>query len=127
MVEYRPMTLVDLAGHLGPTDEESMRWRLIAEFLDEYRHELTDIRRGLLAGEPPPTGDERWDVLLATLAEHLAARDGRGVEPWAYERRLERFWFPFNTPSARVDAFVRGPVSFRARGIFIAPQNLEVA
>lgn len=85
------------------------------------------MRRGLLAAEPPSTTDEHWDVFLAALAEHLAARDGRGVEPWAYERRLERFWFPFNTPSARVDALVHGPASFRSRGTFLAPQNLEVA
>lgn len=127
MGEYTPMTLVDLAQHLARKDGDSERWRLIAEFLEEYRHEPPDIRRSLVADEPPPTGDERWDVFLAALAEHLAARDGRGVEPWAYERRLDQFWFPFNTPSARVDAFVHGPASFRARGIFVAPQNLEVA
>lgn len=127
MDEYTPMTLVDLAGHLEGQAEEAGRWRLVAEFLEEYRHEPPDVRRGLLAAAPPSTGDERWDVFLAALAEHLAARDGRGVEPWAHQRRLEQFWFPFNTPSARVDAFVHGPASFRSRGIFIAPQNLEVA
>lgn len=127
MDEYRPMTLVDLAQHLSRQAEEPGRWRLIAEFLEEYRHEPPEIRRDLVAEEPPPTRDEHWDVFLAALAEHLAARDGRGVEPWAHARRLERFWFPFNTPGARVDAFVHGPASFRSRGIFIAPQNLEVA
>ena len=80
-----------------------------------------------MTDEPPSTGDERWDVFLAALAEHLSARDDRGVATWAYERRLEHFWFPFNTPSGRVDAFVHGPAAFRARGIFIAPQNLDVA
>lgn len=127
MDAYIPMTLVDLARHLAKAAEESGRWRLVAEFLEEYRHEESDVRRDLVVDEPPTTGDERWDVFLAALAEHLATRDGRGVEPWVYERRLDRFWFPFNTPSARVDAFVHGPASFRSRGIFIAPQNLEVA
>ena len=121
------MTLVDLAGHLSRTEEDAHRWRLIAEFLEEYRHEPADVRRQLLVDEPPATGDERWDVFLAALAEHLAERDGRGVRPWAHERRLERFWFPLNSPSARVDAFVHGPAAFRARGIFVAPQDLEVA
>lgn len=127
MAEYRPMTLVDLAGHLGRAEDESLRWRLIAEFLEEYRHEPPDVRCDLLVDEPSPTGDERWDVFLAALAEHLAARDGRGVEAWAHQRRLEEFWFPVNTPSARVDAFVHGPAAFRSRGIFVAPQDLEVA
>lgn len=124
---YQPMTLIDLAGHFNKTDDEKLRWRLIAEFLEEYSHELVDKRAELLRAEPPTTGDERWDVFLAALAEHLAARDGRGVDPWAARRRLDVFWFPFNTPAARVDAFVHAPASFRRRGIFVAPQELGVA
>lgn len=31
---------------------------------------------GLLAEEPDSTGDERWDVFPAALAEHLAAQEG---------------------------------------------------
>jgi len=50
-----------------------------------------------------------------------------GEPPWAEARRLEVFWFPFNTPAARVDAFVHSPASFRGRGIFIAPLELNVA
>jgi hypothetical protein len=84
-------------------------------------------RATLLAAEPAGTGDERWDVFLAALAEHLAARDGHGAPEWAYGRCLRTFWFPFNTPAARVDAVVHAPASFRRRGIFIAPEELEVA
>ncbi|MBB5965205.1 hypothetical protein [Planomonospora venezuelensis] len=65
----------------------------------------------------------------------LSRRTGRaprgqgryGSPPWAETRRLRRFWFPFNTPAARVDAFVHAPASFRRRGVFIHPQELEVA
>jgi hypothetical protein len=44
------------------------------EFLEEYRWEPENVQRSLLRDEPPPAGDERWDALLAALAEHLAAR-----------------------------------------------------
>src|SRR5450631_2162541 len=71
---YRPMTLMDLAGHLNNADDDQLRWRLIAEFLEEYSHERVDERAELLRSEPPTTGDERWDVFLAALAEHLATR-----------------------------------------------------
>lgn len=112
---YRPMTLAELAGYFrGAGQGDDRRWRLIAEFLEEYRHEPADVRRDLLKAEPSSTGDDRWDVFLAALAEHLAARDGR-------------FWFPFNTPAARVDAIVHAPAAFRRRGVFVAPQELEVA
>jgi hypothetical protein len=81
----------------------------------------------LLADEPAGTGDERWDVFLGALAEHLAARDGRGAPSWAESRSLHQFWFPFNTRAARVDAVVHAPAAFRRRGVFVAAQELEVA
>lgn len=127
MTVYRPMTLGDLAGHLVSGEDDAHRWRLVAEFLEEFRHERAAVRATLLAAEPAGTGDERWDVFLAALAEHLAARDGHAAPEWAYGRRLRTFWFPFDTPAARVDAVVRAPASFRGRGIFVAPEELEVA
>lgn len=127
VVAFRPMTLVDLAGHLARTRSDQDRWRFVAEFLEEYRHEPTTDRTALLADEPPATGNQRWDVFLAALAEHLAARDGRGAATWTADRRLLSFWFPFNTSAARVDAVVHAPVSFRRRGIFVAPGELGVA
>ena len=124
--QYRAMTLADLACLL-PDASRSDRWRLVAEFLEEYRWEPIENRDQLLAGEPPSTSDERWDVLLAALAEHLAARDGRGAPAWSEPRRLRRFWFPFNTPAARVDAVVHAPAPFRRRGVFVSAHELEVA
>ncbi len=124
--KYQAMTLADLAGVLKDADK-SLQWRLLAEFLEEYRWEPVESRDQLLAGEPPGTGDERWDVLLAALAEHLAARDGRGAPAWSEPRRLRRFWFPFNTPAARVDAVVHAPAAFRRRGVFVSAHELEVA
>ncbi|HET8662069.1 MAG TPA: hypothetical protein VFM55_24180 [Micromonosporaceae bacterium] len=99
----------------------------MAEFLEEYRHEPVGQRLALLVDEPAPTGDERWDVFLAALAEHVAARDDHAGPEWADSRHLHRFWFPFNTRAARADALVHSPASFRRRGIFVAPQELEVA
>ncbi|WP_449062518.1 hypothetical protein [Planomonospora algeriensis] len=125
--QYQAASIAVLAGWLTDHPDEETRWRLIAEFLEEYHHEPSSARVSLLSGEPPSTGDSRWDVFLATLAEHLAARDGAGAAPWTETRRLRRFWFPFNTPAARVDAFVHAPASFRRRGVFIHPQELEVA
>lgn len=124
---YQPMTIAALAGYLSEVDADRDRWRLVAEFLEEYRHEPADVRSTLLASEPAGTGDEHWDVFLAALAEHLAAKDGHAAADWAYGRRLHRFWFPFDGPAARVDAIVHAPAAFRGRGIFVAPQELEVA
>ncbi len=120
------MTLAALANLLSTADDH-LRWRFVAEFLEEYRWEPAAERAQLLSPEPSPTGDDRWDVFLAALAEHLAAQDGRAAPDWAQSRSLRRFWFPFNTRAARVDAIVHAPAAFRRRGVFIATQELEVA
>ena len=123
---YQPLTVHGLGALLAGSDE-ARRWRLVAEFLEEYRWEPAGTRRSLLDAEPATTGDEHWDVFLAALAEHLAAKDGRGAPPWAEGRSLRRFWFPFNTRAARVDAVVHAPAAFRCRGVFVAAQELNVA
>lgn len=123
---YRALTLARLAGLLA-TGDDARRWRLVAEFLEEFSWEPKGQRLELLEAEPPPTGDPHWDVLLAALAEHLAARERRAAPAWAEQRSLRRFWFPFDSRAARADALVHAPAAFRRRGVFVAPQELEVA
>jgi hypothetical protein len=47
------MTLADLAGHLVRTADSSTRWKLVWEFLEEYRWEPEDVQPSLLR-------DEKW-------------------------------------------------------------------
>jgi|SRR5580698_5920219 hypothetical protein len=68
------MTLADLGGRLARESDGPTWWKLVWEFLEEYRWEPADAQPALLTGEPAATGDERWDVLLAALAEYLAAQ-----------------------------------------------------
>jgi hypothetical protein len=123
---YEPLTIERLGALLVGSDE-TRRWRLVAEFLEEYRWEPVATRAVLLDQEPAPTDDKHWDVFLAALAEHVAAKDGRGAPPWVETRSLRRFWFPFNTRAARVDALVNAPAAFRRRGVYVAAQELNVA
>ncbi|MFI1195773.1 hypothetical protein ACH4T9_21315 [Micromonospora sp. NPDC020750] len=123
---YEPLTMERLGALLAGADEAE-RWRYVAEFLEEYRWEPVETRVGLLDSEPALTGDEHWDVFLAALAEHVAAKDGRGAPSWVETRSLRRFWFPFNTRAARVDAMVHAPAAFRRRGVYVAAQELNVA
>jgi hypothetical protein len=123
---YTPASIATLGRWLASADTAD-EWRLVAEFLEEFRHEPAPDRLRLLRAEPETTGDEHWDVFLAALAEFLAERDGHAAPQWAEGRSLIRFWFPFNTRAARVDAVVRAPAAFRRRGVFVAPAELEVA
>jgi len=40
-------------------------WKLVSEFLEEYWWEPDDVQPSLPRDEPPTTGDDRWDALLA--------------------------------------------------------------
>jgi hypothetical protein len=124
---YAPMTLRTLAEHLALTGAEQTRRRLLLEFLEEFRWEPSPDRLRLLQDEPATTGDERWDVLLAAVAEHLASSDGALEPSWAEDRSLAQWWFPDDTPFARADALVRAPAAFRRRGVFIAEHDLARA
>jgi hypothetical protein len=83
MASYRPMTVADLAARLPGAADDKTRWKLVWEFLEEYRWEPGDAQPSLLRDEPPLTGDERWDALLAALAEHLAACPAAAMVPGA--------------------------------------------
>lgn len=67
--------------------------------------------------EPPTSGDSRYDVLLAGLAEWLTAKDGLAAPPWAAGRALTTWWFPSDTPAGRADALVHAPAALGRRGV----------
>jgi hypothetical protein len=121
------MSLAELARFVAAEPDFDTRWRLVVEFLKEYHREPPGQRQVLLAGAPEPTGDERWDVLFAGLAEHLAMRDGEDAPEWSASRGLRRFWFPFDTPGARAQALVHAPAAFRRRGVFVADYEIDAA
>jgi len=124
---YQPMSLADLAGHLLQTDREKIRWKLVWEFLEEYRWEPPDRQDPLLHDEPPSTGDERWDVLLAAFAEHLSAQRDLAPPAWAEERVLKRAWFPAELAIQRADALVWAPAAFRKHGVYLSVHDLAAA
>jgi hypothetical protein len=127
VVGYQPMSLAELACFITAEPDFDTRWRLVVEFLKEYHREPEGTRQRLLADVPEPTGDERWDVLFAGLAEHLATRDGKDAPGWAASRGLRRFWFPFDTPGARAQALVHSPAALRRRGVFVADYEIDAA
>ena len=127
MAGYRPMTLADLAGYLSRAADDRTRWKLTWEFLEEYRWESSAVQPSLLRDEPPGTGDERWDALLAALAEHLAAQHDLAPPEWAELRVLQRPWFPAELKAQRADALVRAPAAFRKHGVYLSAADLEAA
>jgi hypothetical protein len=126
-VSYQPMSLAELACFIAAEPDFDTRWRLVVEFLKEYHREPAGMRQRLLSDVPESTGDERWDVLFAGLAEHLAMRDGIDAPIWSASRGLRRFWFPFDTPGARAQALVHAPAALRRRGVFVPDYEIDAA
>ena len=127
MTGYRPMTVADLAARVSQADDDGVRWKLVWEFMEEYRWEADDAQPSLLEEEPPSTGDERWDALLAALAEHLAAKHDLAPPDWAELRVLGRPWFPAQLRVQRADALVHAPAAFRKHGVYLSAADLEAA
>jgi hypothetical protein len=127
VTSYRPMTLAGLAVRLARTADSKLRWKLVWEFLEEYRWEPDDMQPTLVQDEPPATGDERWDTLLAALAEHLAAQHDLAPPDWADLRVLRRPWFPAELAVQRADALVWAPTAFRKHGVYLSAKDLVAA
>ncbi|GIF23530.1 hypothetical protein BJ973_004139 [Actinoplanes tereljensis] len=124
---YEAMTLAGLARHLSRQPDEKIQWKHVWEFLEEYRWELAERRAELLAEEPPPTGDPRWDALLGALAEHLASEVDCAPPDWTRSRVLATPWFPSSLPSKRMEALVWAPAAFRKHGVYLSAHDLEAA
>jgi hypothetical protein len=121
------MAVADLAARLLRAADDGTRWKLVWEFLEEYRWESRGAQSSLLADEPPSTGDERWDALLAALAEHLAAKNDLAPPDWAELRVLRRPWFPAQLRVQRADALVHAPAAFRKHGVYLSATDLGAA
>src|SRR5579875_1501517 len=113
------MTLADLAERIAQTADAKVRWKLVWEFLEEYRWEPADIQPSLLAEEPASVGDDRWDTLLAALAEHLAAEHDLASPEWTETRVLLRPWFPAELKVQRAEALVWAPAAFRKHRVYL--------
>ena len=111
MTGYHPMTLAELSGRLARTADAKVRWKLVWEFLEEYRWEQAGAQPSLLQEEPAHVGDDRWDALLAALAEYLAARLDLAPPPWAESRVLRPPWFPAELQIQRAEALVWAPAA----------------
>jgi hypothetical protein len=126
-IPYQPMTLADLAHHLSTADSDKIRWKLVWEFLEEYRWEPANTQAKLLQAEPDLLGEEHWDALLAALAEYLNAQHDLAPPAWTDSRVLKRPWFPAELAIQRTDALVWAPAAFRKHGVYLSVKDLAAA
>nr|GID82022.1 hypothetical protein Ade03nite_09460 [Actinoplanes derwentensis] len=124
---YRPMTLVDLAGRLASQGDERIRWKHVWEFFEEFRWAPVGQQPDLFRDEPERVDDDRWNVLLAAIAEHLSAQLDLAPPEWSRGQVLATPWFPSSLASKRMEALVTAPAAFRKHGVYLAARDLEAA
>lgn len=120
------LTLTQTATAIASTSGDTSRTRLFFEFT-RGADEAGPAALPLITAEPALVGDIRFDALLAAAAEHLAARYGLPGPLWTMtvERFLDRAWWISTLPSARVQALLWTPASFRRRGIYLDRHDLS--
>ena len=122
--------LTDVARDIANVDaaDEARRLRLVFEFL-RGAHDDGHPLILLVAAEPAPTGDPRFDALLAAVAEDLCIRGAEEPPRWVHRPRrfLGAAWWVADLPSARAAALVHTPASYRRRGVMIDRHDLESA
>lgn len=120
--------LSDLALAIERSDDDQRKLRLVFEFLRGAAEDGHPVPM-LVAAEPAPTGDPRFDALLAAIAEDLCVHAEVPPPSWVHEssRFLDRAWWVSDLPSARAHALVNAPASFRRRGVMLDRRDLEAA
>jgi hypothetical protein len=124
----RAATLADLSRSLvDHADDFDTQWLLVLDFFEGMHQTAPEARGALLVDRPVLVDGDRWDVFLGAMAEHHAIRSESEVPAWSNEpghRWCGRMWFLSDLPSQKLWALAWSPASFRARGIFLHPDEL---
>ena len=129
---YRPPTISEVGAEvtlcLAENDEDGAR-RLAFRFVEQFDKADEVDRQRMVEDAPHPTGDPRYDALLASLVEYCCVRHDVNPPRWVDdpERFLQEWWFVSGLRSLHADAIVHSPVSFKRRGVFIAEDSLTYA
>lgn len=100
--------------------------RMAAEFRTRFFDQDPVTQRRMIAAEPPPTGDARWDAFLGGLAEWLAVQVGLDTPSWTSKaaRFLDRGWWTSSIKGLEAWVYAGTPVSFQTRGVYVHRESL---
>jgi transcriptional regulator with XRE-family HTH domain len=103
--------------------------RLLFGFADDFRGSSRPGQLALLAKQPPPTGEARFDAVLAGVAEFFADEGGIPAPRWVDdpERFVEPSWFVASRPAFHAYTLANTPAVFARHGVFIAREVFDRA
>lgn len=121
-------------AELGATIEDDLKQgrerdalRLLFGFADDFRGSSRPGQIALLADEPPPTGDARFDAALAGIAELFADESATPKPAWVDgpERFVEPWWFVASRPAFHAYTLANTPAVLARHGVFMAREVFD--
>ncbi len=118
----------EVARSLAEHDEDFAR-RLAFRFVEQFDKAGEADRHRMVETAPRPTGDRRYDALLASLVEYSCVHHGMKPPKWVDDpsRFLDEWWFVSGMKLLHANAMVHSPISFKRRGVFITEDALTYA
>ena len=103
--------------------------RLLFGFADDFRGSPRPGRIALIAEEPSPTGEARFDAALAGMAEFFASEAGIAAPDWVNGpgRFVEPWWFVTSRSAFDAYTLANTPALFARHGVFIAREVFDRA
>lgn len=97
-----------------------------AELVERFERVDPAARRRMLAAKPVTTSSDRWDALLAALAEWLAVRAQIDPPAWAHDpdRYLDRSWWVTPSTSMQAWEYAGSPMAFKQHGVYLHRDSL---
>ena len=113
-------------GHLLATRRMRVAYRAVLGLHDDLMRADAASRVALCVMPPPPTGDRRFDALLAALVEHDLERDGLPVPGWARDPAHDAGgWWVEDLPELRAAVRKATPAAFARHGVWLDAAELE--
>jgi transcriptional regulator with XRE-family HTH domain len=111
----------------GGSEQDALR--LLFGFADDFRGSSRPGALELIAQEPSPTGDSRFDAALAGVAEFFAAERGIPAPGWVdqADRFVEPLWFVASRPEFDAYTLANTPATFARHGVLIAREVFDRA
>ena len=116
-----------IKGELQRSDED-FALRTLVEAINDFRGlsdpaEIQDFLR-----RPRPTGDRRWDTLLAAVVAQACRRRGVAAPKWTRRTPLDSWWFPSNGGGLlAARTMSRTPIDFSRLGIWLDASAFQTA
>jgi transcriptional regulator with XRE-family HTH domain len=111
----------------GPEGDKNYAIRLCADFLTWARRAAAYEVVRSVAQPPPGTGEERFDALIAGVAEMACLSAEVASPPWVRQRSgsLRPWWFTTEKESLWPYLMVHTPAALAGRGVFIDADSLH--